>query len=353
MMNTTAPMPRLLCLRKVMPGLALCSAVAALAILCEQAEVSFLGEAWLEPLVLAILLGTLIRTAWSPSVAFAAGIHTAAKFFLEVAVALMGATISFDALAQAGIPLIGGIVVIVIGAIGFSFLLGRLFGLPRKMALLVACGNAICGNSAIAAVAPVIDAKSDDVAAAIAFTAVLGVAVVLVLPLVAVGLHLNAMAGGALAGLTVYAVPQVIAAAGPLGTLAVQFGTLVKLIRVLMLGPVVALLSVLMARRCPTAAIMRPRRGWGYRLTHFLPWFIVAFLALAAIRSLGWLPNELVVPAHQGAGVLTVISMAGLGLGVDLRSVTQAGPRITAVVVLSLLLLTGAALVLLRITGLA
>lgn len=82
------------------------------------------------------------------------------------------------------------------------------------MAMLVACGNAICGNSAIAAVAPVINAESDDIATSIAFTAVLGIVVVIALPVAAHHLHLSPYAGGALAGLTVYAVPQVVAMAG-------------------------------------------------------------------------------------------------------------------------------------------
>ena len=82
------------------------------------------------------------------------------------------------------------------------------------MAMLVACGNAICGNSAIAAVAPVINAESDDIATSIAFTAVLGIVVVIALPVAAHHLHLSPYAGGALVGLTVYAVPQVVAMAG-------------------------------------------------------------------------------------------------------------------------------------------
>ncbi|WP_254461974.1 putative sulfate exporter family transporter, partial [Yersinia enterocolitica] len=79
--------------------------------------------------------------------------------------------------------------------------IGRLLGLPTRMALLVACGNAICGNSAIAAVAPVIGADSDDVAASIAFTAVLGVVVVLGLPLLGIALGMTGLAFGTLAGL--------------------------------------------------------------------------------------------------------------------------------------------------------
>lgn len=334
------------------PGLGLCGLVSVLAVAGEGAERALFGSAWLEALVLAILIGAVVRTLWQPGARFEAGIACAAKTFLEAAVALMGATISFEALAQAGLPLVAGIVLIVVGSIVASFALGRLFGLPRKMALLVACGNAICGNSAIAAVAPVICAKAKDVAAAIAFTAVLGVVVVLTLPLLAGALGLSAVAGGALAGLTVYAVPQVIAAAGPLGTVAVQFGTLVKLIRVLMLGPVVAFLSLLMARRSRCAGAEAAHRS-AAGIFRFLPWFIIAFLALAAARSLGWIPDLVVTPAQQAAGWLTVISMAGLGLGVDLRAVTAAGPRITVVVVASLLILTVAALVLLWGIGMA
>ena len=117
------------------------------------------------------------------------------------------------------------------------------------MSVLVACGNSICGNSAIAAVAPVIGARADDVASSIAFTAVLGVVVVLGLPLLVPVLDLSLTQYGTLAGLTVYAVPQVLAATVPVSAISAQLGTLVKLVRVLMLGPVVVLLPVLVVRR--------------------------------------------------------------------------------------------------------
>jgi uncharacterized membrane protein YadS len=120
--------------------------------------------------------------------------------------------------------------------------------------VLVACGNAICGNSAIAAVAPVIGATAREVASAIAFTAVLGVVVVLVLPLLIPALGLSATQYGVLAGLTVYAVPQVLAATAPLGSLSMQTGTPVKLVRVLMLGPLVLLLSLRIGPRERQAA---------------------------------------------------------------------------------------------------
>jgi uncharacterized integral membrane protein (TIGR00698 family) len=258
----------------------------------------------------------------------------------------MGATISFAAILSAGIGLLAGIVATVFITIAVGFAIGRLVGLPAKMALLVACGNSICGNSAIAAVAPVIDAEGDDVATAIAFTAVLGIAVVLLIPIIASSLHLGPAASGALAGLTVYAVPQVFAAAAPMGPMAVQLGTLVKLVRVLMLGPVVVCLS--MVRFGHNDA----RRHTGrYSLLQLVPAFIIAFVALAAARSFDLLPEAVVSAAHGLSILLTILAMAALGLGVDLRHVFAAGPRVSIAVIASLLLLVVLALVVIRLTG--
>jgi uncharacterized integral membrane protein (TIGR00698 family) len=182
-----------------------------------------------------------------------------------------------------GPGLLGGIAVVVPMAIMASYGVGRWLGLPPRMATLVACGNSICGNSAIAAVSPVIGADGEDVSASIAFTAVLGVVVVLCLPLLAGVWHLSRLQYGVLAGLTVYAVPQVLAATAPLGPVAVQMGTLVKLVRVLMLGPVVLALALL-ARRWrdkpdgpQVAAGGRPRTGL-LPLHKKVPWYIVGFL---------------------------------------------------------------------------
>ncbi len=319
----------------LLPGIALCLLVTGGAMLLATAEQSLFGKGWLEPLVLAILLGTAVRTAWNPGARWHAGITFGAKYLLELAVVLLGASVTAATLRAAGPALLIGIVVVVGLSISLSFALGRALGLPTRMALLVACGNSICGNSAIAAVAPVIGADARDVAAAIAFTAVLGVGVVLGLPLIGIALKMSAAPYGTFAGLTVYAVPQVIAAAAPLGPAAVQMGTLVKLIRVLMLGPVCLILSLWAPRLAPAlgghTTLTRPTLG------HLVPWFIIGFLALAACRTLSVLPQGSVVPLGEAANALTVVSMAALGLGVDIRTVASAGARVAAAVVLSLL----------------
>ncbi|MCW6529407.1 putative sulfate exporter family transporter [Sphingomonas sp. MMSM20] len=323
----------------LIPGVALCLAVTFIAFALERGEQALFGRAWLEALVLAILLGTVIRTSWAPGRRWFPGIAFSAKFLLELAVVLLGASVSAATILAAGPWLLLGIAGVVILAIGASYLLGRWLRLPMRMALLVACGNSICGNSAIAAVAPVIGADGEDVAASIGFTAVLGVVVVLALPLLGIALGLDGVQYGALAGLTVYAVPQVIAAAAPIGPTAVQMGTLVKLVRVLMLGPVCLLLSLLALRE--ENADARPARP---RLHHLVPWFIIGFLMLVALRSLDLVPHAALAPLGHAATMLTVVSMAALGLGVDVRTVASAGGRVTATVILSLLVLGGISL---------
>jgi uncharacterized integral membrane protein (TIGR00698 family) len=334
----------------LVPGLLLCVGVTLAALALARLEAALFGRAWLEALVLAILLGAAIRTAWRPGPRWKPGIDFAAKTLLEVAVVLLGASLSAATVLAAGWPLLLGISLVVGVAILASYGIGRLFGLPARVAVLVACGNSICGNSAIAAVAPVVGADGEEVASSIAFTAVLGVAVVLLLPLLVPVLGLSLGQYGVLAGLVVYAVPQVLAATAPVGALAVQLGTLVKLVRVLMLGPVVLVLSLLAPRwrgEAGGAAGARPP------LSRLVPWFILGFLGLAALRSMGLLPEALLAPAALLAGALTTLSMAALGLGVDLRSVARSGGRVVAAAVCSLLVLGAISLGLIRLLGVA
>ena len=328
----------------VAPGVGVCASVSFAAMVLQGGEHRLFGRVWLEGLVLAILLGAGVRTVWTPPERLNAGVDFSARTLLEVAVMLLGASVSAQTLLSVGPALLVGVVGVVALAIGLSYGLGRILGLPHRMATLVACGNSICGNSAIAAVAPVIGADGDEVASAIAFTAVLGVLVVLGLPALGVVLHLSGLQYGALAGLTVYAVPQVLAAAAPMGVAAVQVGTLVKLVRVLMLGPVCCVLALLAARR-PAAGGVKVKAPPLHRL---VPWFILGFLGLAAARSLNLIPAVLLAPSAQVAGLLTVVSMAALGLTTDLKVVARAGGRVSVAVSLSLLALGGISLALIH-----
>jgi uncharacterized integral membrane protein (TIGR00698 family) len=345
---------------QLLPGFALCLAVAAAASALARLELLVLGRDWLEPLVLAILLGTAVRSHWAPGRNWLPGISFSAKTLLEIAVALLGSFVGAQTIMGMGLGLFSGIAAVVAIALTATYAIGRFFGLPPRMATLVACGNSICGNSAIAAVAPVIGADGEDISASIAFTAVLGVAVVLGLPLVATLLNLSGLQSGVLAGLTVYAVPQVLAATAPLGAVAMHLGTLVKLVRVLMLGPVVLGLSLLTRGRRDGMDEALPHLTAGDRpavrqlpLHRLMPWYILGFLALAGLRSASLIPPAALPAIGDATNLLTLVSMAALGLGTDLRTVLRAGGRVIATVTLSLLVLSGLSFGLIRVLGVA
>ncbi|MGY3614831.1 YeiH family protein [Bradyrhizobium sp. USDA 10063] len=318
------------------PGLTLCVLIALISMGIQHLEERAFGHPYIEALVAAILLGMAIRTVITPSERWRSGIAFSAKQLLETAVMLLGSSISFAAIAAFGPVIIGAILATVCATLAASFGVSRLLGLPTKLSILIACGNSICGNSAIAAVAPVIAADGDDIASSISFTAVLGVLMVLGLPLLIPLLQLSATQYGILAGLTVYAVPQVLAATVPAGLVSTQIGTLVKLVRVLMLGPLVVVISLFAPRLRGDAGSGRIKSIGPLKL---VPWFIIGFLVMAALRSFQVIPDGVVAPVTKLATVLTVISMAALGLGVDIRVLSNVGGRVSAAVILSLALL--------------
>ncbi len=325
------------------PGVLLAIGIALLSWGIQVVEEYFFGQALIESLVVAILLGTLWRTWRGVGAALKPGVAWTAKEVLEFAIVLLGASVDLPALLKGGPALLLAVVVIVAVGITASMTIGRLIGLNPRLAILVAVGNSVCGNSAIAAVAPVINADADDIASSIALTAVLGVVVVLTLPLLIPLIGLTLYQYGILAGMTVYAVPQVLAATFSVSTISGEIGTLVKLMRVLLLGPVVLFFSL----RYPAA-----ERSTRFSIARFVPWFIIGFVALAVLRSVGVLPVSAAGIAQQGSRYLTVAAMAALGLGVDVRAVRKVGLSVGAAVVLSLLVLIVVALTLIMGLGL-
>ena len=333
---------------RLLPGAALSVLVGLAALVVAAFETRAFGHPIIEGLVVAILLGMAVRTVWTPPRATDAGVRFTATQILEVAVFLLGASVDLPLLVRAGPALALGIVLLVILGITCSYGIGRLVGLPHKLAVLVACGNSICGNSAIAAIAPVIRADREHVASSIAFTAILGVVVVVGLPFLMHPLGLTFYQYGVLAGLTVYAVPQVLAAAFPVSVLSGQVGTLVKLVRVLMLGPVVVFFALTHRNDADAQGAKAP----GLRLTRLVPWFIVGFLLLAALRSAGAIPAAAADAMKNASTWLTVASMAALGLGVDLKAIRRVGSSVIITVTASLAVLIALSVALIRVLSL-
>lgn len=325
--------------QQVFAGVVLSCSIAIIAYVIEIVETKVFHHAWLESIVIAILLGTLIRSFLPLAPKFLPGITFSSKTLLEIAIVLLGAGISVKAVIAAGYGLLIGIAVIVFLSIAITFGIGKILRLPAKLALLIACGNSICGNSAIAATAPVIKASSDDVASSIAFTAVLGIVVILVLPVFVPLLGLTFTQYGVLAGMTVYAVPQVLAATAPISLISVQTATLVKLVRVLMLGPVISILAI----------IYNSGDKKRLSISKLIPWFIIGFILMMFARFFLLIPDGALQPISKVSNILTVISMAALGLGVNVKSIAKSGGRVILTAILSLMALGFLALLMIYI----
>ena len=326
---------------QTIPGVIVSAAVACASIAIAAIETRVLGHPVIEALVVALLLGMVVRFVWRPAPRFEPGIRFAGKGILEISVAILGISVDLPLLVRAG-PALGVAIIAIVGVgLAIGVVIARALGLRSRLAVLVATGNAICGNSAIAAVAPVIGADADDVASSIAFTAILGVIVVLGLPLLIGPLDLTHYQYGVLAGLTVYAVPQVLAAAFPVSALSGEVATLVKLVRVLMLGPVVLFFA------------LRERTRTSVRLSFgtLVPWFIVGFLVFAGLRAVGAIPAAWVAPTRLVSTYLTIIAMAALGLSADVRTVARAGARVVVAVSLSLLVLIALGIGIIHLLG--
>ncbi len=328
-------MPSIDTIRPLVPGLLLAIAVTAIALIVAEIETLVIGYALLEPLVLSLILGVILRALWQPPAPTAPGVAFGAKQVLETAIVLIGFSLALGSLIDAGPELAIAVLLSVAVTLALGVAIGRTLGLPLKLAILIGVGSGICGNSAIAAVAPVIRARKQDVASAIAITAVLGIGVVLGLPLLIPLLSLTDPEYGVVAGLSVYAVPQVLAATFPVSAAAGQIASLVKLTRVLLLGPVVALFAVLYRERNGDAS------GSNLSFGKLVPWFVTGFGIAVALRSLGVVPEWFAEMAQETSRVLTAVAMAALGLSVDIRSVRETGGRAA----IAVLILTGVLIV--------
>jgi uncharacterized integral membrane protein (TIGR00698 family) len=321
----------LLSFRTLVPGLLVAGTIALLAYGIERVEVSLVDHRVIEGLVIALLIGVVAANTLGVSETVQPGATFASKSVLELAVVLLGSSIDIDQVLAGGVRLLVAVSLGVLLGLTMSLALGRLLRLPPRLAFLVAIGNAICGNSAIAAVAPVVKAERHEVASAIGLTAIAGVIVILILPLTLPQAGVGHYQYGVVVGMSVYAVPQVVAAAFAVSPLSAQVATLVKLMRVMFLGPVVLTTGLVVK--------LRGRGDTKIKRSQLLPWFVIGFFVFLCLRSLGAIPAEAIDPLRQSGKALTVWAMAGLGLGVELAAIRSVGPRLALTSVLSMALL--------------
>jgi uncharacterized integral membrane protein (TIGR00698 family) len=211
-----------------------------------------------------------------------------------------------------------GVVAATLGATFlFTVTLGRLIGVDRKLAQLIAAGTSICGASAIVATNIVTDARDEDVTYAVAAITLFGTVAMLGFPLLAPVFGLDQHAFGLWAGASIHEVAQVIGAGFQNGTLAGETATVAKLTRVAMLAPMVIALGVMARRGSTDASTGKPP----------MPWFVAAFVAIVALNSLVAIPAQIHSAIALAAQVMLTMGLAAMGLQADISELRSRGLR--------------------------
>jgi uncharacterized integral membrane protein (TIGR00698 family) len=298
----------------LIPGLAAAGLAALLALGAAR-----LHEA-IPPYVLAVAAGVLLAAVGAVPVALRPGLAFASSTVLRVGVVLLGFDLVFpDVLGLGGRALAVVVGVVVLTFAGTGWIAGRL-GVGDGLGTLTAVGFSICGVSAIAAARDVVDADEDDVAFAVALVTLCGTLAIVLLPALRGPLGLDPEAYGAWVGASVHDVGQVVATASVAGDDALATAIVVKLTRVLLLAPLVALLAFRAARSAPAGGRLRA-----------VPPFVVGFVAAIAIASTGVLDDAAIAVIDDVRALLFAGALFAIGTRVDLRRLARLGPRPVAV----------------------
>jgi uncharacterized integral membrane protein (TIGR00698 family) len=303
-------------MRQAAPGLALAGAGVAIS----------LGAHWavpaLPPLVFCVALGILVANLLRVPAGALPGLRVAAGPVLKLGVVLLGLDLVFPDILALGLKAL--LVVVAVVAITFfgTRWAGRRLGISDDLSLLVATGFSICGVSAIAAANGVIDADEDEVAFSVALVTLCGTLAIVVLPPLRHPLGLDDEQFGAWVGASVHDVAQVVATSSTAGSVALATAIVVKLTRVMMLAPLVAGIAVGRRRsdRRSAEAEDAPRPP-------LVPPFIVAFVGMVALASLGVIPDRMIGHIDDVRTVLLGLALFALGARVNLRRLRQIGHR--------------------------
>jgi uncharacterized integral membrane protein (TIGR00698 family) len=331
--TTATTIPRRENASRLVLGLAMTGVAVAVAVAIHQ-----LFDV-VSPLVVAVVLGAIVANTFGVSAAMHPGVRFAAKRLLRIGVVLLGFQLSLGQLKALGGPGLAVVAVTVAATFFGTRWAGGKLGLSNGMSLLVATGFSICGASAIAAVEGIADAEEEDVAFSIALVTLCGTLAIFILPIAGNLVGLHGVAYGNWVGASVHDLGQVVAAATPAGTKAVQAAVIVKLTRVVLLAPLVASLSV--ARRHRTGNNTLPA---SHKRPPAVPPFVIGFLVAIAIRTTANIPSGGLDIIKTLQTVLLAAALFGLGCGVHVARLRKVGAKPLLLGLISWILVAGVAL---------
>jgi uncharacterized integral membrane protein (TIGR00698 family) len=300
--------------------------------------------------IVAILAGMAVRNLVRLPSSVIESARGMPRRVIPPSIVLTGAGLNLAAIATVGIRALLITLACLTVAMGSAIWLGALTRLARKTSILLGAGTAICGTSAIVAVAPLIEAEDHDMLLSIGTVNILGLVFMFVMPVIGSMLKLSDQAFGVWTGTSIHAVPQVLAAAFSYSQTAGTLATLVKLVRVALLAPLIFVLGIWHSRQA----------GAGQTQIHYsrlVPAFVWGFLLLSVLNTLDLLPvlqfrfgNYATSALLTNLGeLLLAISMAAMGLEVNLVQFSKVGGRAMLVGTLSGLALSISSLIFIRL----
>ncbi|MEE1043056.1 MAG: YeiH family protein [Clostridia bacterium] len=303
---------------KILPGLLTAILLAAIAKYLESLlPIHIIGAS-----VIALLLGMVINSFFKPAW-LNAGLKFTSKKVLKFAIILLGASLSVNVILNVGKLSIMVMIFTLLTCFGGGYFIGKALGLNWKISNLISAGTGICGGSAIAAIAPVIDAEDSDIAYAMSATFIFDMAMIILFPIMGRMLGLSDMAYGLWAGTAVNDTSSVVAAGYAYSEGAGDFATMVKLTRTLCIIPTVLVFTFVNLRLKRKANI--EATGKKVNIASLFPWFILGFVAMAVINSIGLIPAEVSAIAKDISKFLMVSALAAIGLNTSFKDFKKAG----------------------------
>ena len=294
--------------------------------------------------VFGILLGMLFAKKRRPK-AVEEGIKFTGKKILQYAIILLGFEMNLFHVVEVGEQSLYVMIFTLLAAFGAAFLMGTVIGLDRDMTSLVGAGTAICGGSAIAAVAPVIGAKDRDVVISIATIFFFNVLAVFIFPFIGHSMGMSDFGFGMWAGTAINDTSSVVAAGYAYSHDAGAYATIVKLTRTLMIVPVCLFFSLLVMKGAKES-------GTGFSLRRIFPMFVLYFVLACIVNTTGIIPAEV----SHGLGTLgkfaIVLAMSAIGLNTDLPSLVKNGLRPLALGMVCWIAVAGTSLIVQHALGL-
>ncbi len=314
-------------LRRILPGLLLALVCAVAARLIHGALLAKLG-ALVGEVVVAVLLGLVVGNTMPLPAALTPGIRCSFHTLLRVAIVLLGAQFSFMQVVAIGAKSVVMIVVLMTLALAVAHALGRVAHVPKRLATLIGVGTAVCGNTAITATAPVIHAEDGEVSFAIATNTLFGTLAVFVYPMLGHLIGMSNAAFGTWAGTAVNDTSQVVATGFAYADASGKVATAVKLTRNALMGAVIVVIGLIYSRGAHEARDL----GRGGRLAQSIPLFVLGFLAVALLNTvgmIGWLGKtlrrDLAHDLEATARFLILVALSGVGLSTRIGAMRKIG----------------------------